>query len=63
MKHKQQMSLIARRAQIRRAAASRKDQLALRPAGRPVLRLITATGCDTERDQLGERREQASAVD
>lgn len=63
MKHKQQMSLIARRAQIRRAAASRKDQLALQPAGRPVLRLVTATGYDTEPDQLRERREQVSAVD
>ncbi|MCR4520461.1 MULTISPECIES: hypothetical protein [Bosea] len=63
MKHKQQMSLIARRAQIRRAAASRKDQPALQPAGRPVLRLVTATGYDTERDQLHEHREQASAID
>lgn len=63
MKHKQQMSLIARRAQIRRAAASRKDQLALEPASRPVLRLVITTGHDTERDQLRERREQVSAVD
>ena len=63
MKHKQHMSLIARRAQIRRAAAHRKDARSTQPAGRPVLRLVTATGYDTERDQLHEHREQASAID
>ena len=63
MKHKQQMSLIARRAQIRRAAASRKDQLSAQRAGLPMLRLVTATGYDADRDQQGEHREQAAAVE
>ncbi|WP_336814513.1 hypothetical protein [Bosea sp. MMO-172] len=63
MKHKQQMSLIARRAQIRRAAASRKDQLSAQRAGRPMLRLVTATGYETDRDQQSEHREQAVAVE
>lgn len=42
MKHKHQMSLIARRAQIRRAAANRKDLPSVKPAGRPDLRLVSS---------------------
>ena len=61
MKHKQQMSLIARRAQIRRAAASRKDQLPIQAAVRPVLRLVTVSDYEDDRDQRNEHREQASA--
>lgn len=63
MKHQQQMSLIARRAQIRRAAASRKDQLSAERTSRPMLRLVTAADCDTHGDQRSEHREQAAAVD
>ena len=63
MKHKQQMSLIARRAQIRRAAASRKDQLSAQQADRPMLRLVTATGHDADRDQRNDHRAPAAAVE
>ena len=40
MKRKHQMSLIVRRAQIRRAAAGRKDAAPPREAGAPKLRLV-----------------------
>jgi len=36
------MSLIARRAQIRRAAANRKDPPSVQPTGRPDLRLVSS---------------------
>ncbi|RYF29359.1 MAG: hypothetical protein EOO23_06940 [Comamonadaceae bacterium] len=41
MKHKHHMSLIARRAQIRRAAANRKDLTSVQLTGRPALRLVS----------------------
>lgn len=64
MKHKQQMSLIARRAQIRRAAAaSRKNDLSAQPAGRPALRLVISSGYEADRDPQADRRDRASAVE
>lgn len=46
MKHKRQMSLIVRRAQIRRAAANRKDA-STGPVGRhPYLRLVVSNSFD-----------------
>lgn len=62
MKHKHQMSLIARRAQIRRAAASRKDLPPVQPAGRPALRLVS-TSHEPARVTPTDRREQAAAVE
>jgi hypothetical protein len=62
MKNKHQMSLIARRAQIRRAAASQKDLPSVQPIGRPALRLVS-TSHDAERDPRNLHREQTSAVE
>jgi hypothetical protein len=62
MKHKQQMSLIARRAQIRRAAAGRKDLASAQPAVRPVLRLVSSRS-EAERNQHNQHRELTSAVE
>ncbi|WP_306225588.1 hypothetical protein [Bosea beijingensis] len=62
MKHKHQMSLIARRAQIRRAAASRKDLPAVQPTGRPALRLVS-TSSEAERVARADRRDLTSAVE
>jgi hypothetical protein len=62
MKHKHQMSLIARRAQIRRAAASRKDLPSVQPAGRPALRLVS-TSHEGERVARTNHRDLASAVE
>ena len=62
MKHKQQMSLIARRAQIRRAVAGRKDPASAQPAVRPVLRLVSSSS-EAERNQHDEHRELTSAVE
>lgn len=44
MKYKHQMSLIARRAQIRRAATDRKDAPLPHAAKRPQLRLVFSSG-------------------
>lgn len=55
------MSLVARRAQIRRAAASRKKLPSLQPAGRPALRLVSA-GDEAVREQRDDRREPILAV-
>jgi len=44
MKHRRQMSLIVRRAQIRRAATDRKDASLPRAAERPQLRLVISSG-------------------
>lgn len=63
MKHKRQMSLIARRAQIRRAAAIRKNDLSAQPAGRPALRLVTSVGYETDRDQQADHPGRASTVE
>ncbi|WP_293808289.1 hypothetical protein [uncultured Bosea sp.] len=63
MKHTQQMSLIARRAQIRRAAAHRKDSSSTQPIGRPALRLVISGGEDVDRDQQADHREPASHVE
>jgi len=63
MKHKHQMSLIARRAQIRRAAANRKDSLSAQPAGHAALRLVTSTGYEADQDARSDHRERASAVE
>lgn len=63
MKHKQQMSLIARRAQIRRAAANRKSDLLAESAGRPALHLVVSGGYEADRDPQADRRERASAVE
>lgn len=60
MKHKQQMSLIARRAQIRRAAAGRKDLASAQPAVRPVLRLVSSS---SEAERSHQHRELSSAVE
>ncbi len=62
MKHKHQMSLIARRAQIRRAAANRKDLPSVQPAGRPILRLVS-TSHEAERVARTDPREPISAVE
>lgn len=63
MKHKQQMSLIARRAQIRRAAAGRKGELPNLSTAQPMLRLVAAAGCDAERGQQDTFRERAVAAE
>lgn len=63
MKHKQQMSLIARRAQIRRAVAHRKDSSSAQPAGRPALRLVISGGDDLDRDQRADHREPTLHVE
>lgn len=57
MKHKQHMSLIARRAQIRRAAANRKDAPSDRPTGRPALRLVASGGNGLDAEQRADHRE------
>ena len=62
MKHKQQMSLIARRAQIRRAAANRKDLPSVQPAGRPDLRLVSSSH-EAERVAQIDHRDLATAVE
>lgn len=62
MKHKHQMSLIARRAQMRRAAASRKDLPTAQPAGRPALRLVSSSP-ESERAAQADRRDLAAAVE
>lgn len=62
MKHKHQMSLIARRAQIRRAAANRKDIPSVKPAGRPNLRLVS-TSHEGERVARTDQRDLALAVE
>ena len=62
MKHKHQMSLIARRAQIRHATANRKDIPEVQPAARPVLRLVSINH-SIDREQRNEQRAQASAVE
>ena len=62
MKHKHQMSLIARRAQIRRAAANRKDLPSVQPTGRPILRLVS-TNPEGERIARTEHRGLALAVE
>lgn len=62
MKHKHQMSLIARRAQIRRAAANRKDLPSVQPAGRPALRLVSISH-DAEREQRDLQRERSAAAE
>ncbi len=63
MKHKRQMSLIARRAQIRRAAAIRKSDFSAQPTSRPILRLVTSGSYETDRDPQADHREQASTVE
>ena len=62
MKHKHKMSLIARRTQIRRAAANRKDAPEVQPAARPVLRLVS-TNHAIDREQRSEQRVLAAAVE
>jgi hypothetical protein len=62
MKHKHQMSLIVRRAQIRRAAAHRKDLRSDEPAGRPMLRLVTSDGDEVRQAPPDDRGEAAPAV-
>ena len=62
MKHKHQMSLIARRAQIRRATANRKDIPEAQPAARPVLRLVSINH-SIDREQRNEQRALASTVE
>lgn len=62
MKHKHQMSLIARRAQIRRTAASQKNIASVRPDGRPALRLVSSNH-EAERAAGTDRRDLVPAVE
>lgn len=62
MKHQRQMSLVARRAQIRRAAANRKKLPSLQPAVRPALRLVS-TSDEARREQRNDLREPAAAAE
>jgi hypothetical protein len=63
MKHIRHMSLIARRAQIRRAAAHRKDLAPAKAAGRPVLRLVASGGVKVGEPAQDERPEADPAAD
>ncbi|MCO5092861.1 hypothetical protein [Bosea sp. (in: a-proteobacteria)] len=60
MKHTHQMSLIARRAQIRRAAAQRKELVS---AERLLLRLVASAGDEAGQPSRHDRREAAPAAD
>jgi len=54
MKHRRHMSLIVRRAQIRRAAANRKHTSSGPAGGHPYLRLVVSNTFDDRLKAVGD---------